>query len=105
MAPLNEEVKLVKRLNPKKIQTFFEKYPNVKISMERFIKKNKDLTEGYMDFEIWVTDNHDYMGATQTEVYVQNVGTIYPWKYDWSGIKGFKEAYQYLFDLRYNTKP
>lgn len=100
MTTLNEEVKLVKRVNPTKIQNFFEKYPNVKSAMEGFIQKNKDLSEGYMDFEIWVSDNQEYTGAKQFEAYVENVGTIYPWRYDWCGIKGFKEAYQYLFDLK-----
>jgi hypothetical protein len=100
--PLNEKTKLVKRLNPKKIQNFFEKYPNVKSNMERFVETNEDLNKGYMDFAIWVTHNNDYMGAKQTEVYVENVGVIYPWVYDWSGIKGFKEAYQYLFDMKNN---
>jgi hypothetical protein len=104
MKTLNEKTKLVKRLNPSKVQNFFEKYPNVKSTMEKFVQKNEDLNKGYMDFAIWVTHNNDYMGAKQKEVYVENVGVIYPWVYDWSGIKGFKEAYQYLFDLNQTKK-
>jgi hypothetical protein len=100
----NQTTRLVNRLNSVKVQTFFRKYPRIKSMMQKYVEENTDIESGYNKFlEFVYNENHEYLGAKRMEIYVEEVGICHPWQYDYCGIKGFKEAYQYIFDIQWSS--
>ena len=97
---VNEEKQLVSKVNSSNVENFFKKYPKIKDVMMNIAKRNVDIKKGYDIFQKILTDNHTTLGAKKEKIYIQNVGDVYVNTYDWSGMKGFQEAFQYIFDKK-----
>jgi hypothetical protein len=97
---VNEAKQLVSKVNSSNVENFFKKYPKIKDVMLNIAKRNADIEKGYDIFQKILNDNHSTLGAKKEKVYIQNVGDVYVNTYDWSGMKGFQEAFQYIFDKK-----
>ncbi len=97
---VNEVGKLVYRINKSAVEAFIKKYPKVKEVMKAIISKNKDVKKGYKAFINFVNKNESYLGGRPERTDSKNFGSKVFYKYDWNGVGGWAEVYEYLYDTQ-----
>ena len=95
---LNEGSRIANRVDDKNVKSFLIKYPKVKKSMIPYIGSGKDTLKSYVKWLRWHDKNEDKLGGTPKETSSPSFGTKTFWKYDWSGVSGWAEVFQYLTD-------
>jgi len=95
---LEEVGKLVHRVNVPAVEKFLKKYPKVKEVMNAIISKNSDTMKGYKAFIKFKDKNESYLGGKGEESVSKNFGSKIFYKYDWNGLGGWAEVYEYLYD-------
>jgi len=97
---LEEVGKLVHRVNVPAVEKFLKKYPKVKEVMTALISKNFDVMKGYKAFIKFKDKNEPYLGGKGEESVSKNFGSKIFYKYDWNGVGGWAEVYEYLYDKK-----
>ena len=95
---LKEVGKLVYKINKPAVEKFIKKYPRVKEVMNAIISKNSDTMKGYKAFIKFKDKNESYLGGKGEESVSKNFGSKIFYKYDWNGVGGWAEVYEYLYD-------
>jgi len=88
-------------VNPKKIEAFLKKYPQVEKSMKPFISTR--LRVGYKKWLNWLNKNEDKLGGRAETVDSKVFGKKTFYKFDWSvGVDGWAAVFQYLTAKQFN---
>jgi hypothetical protein len=84
------------QIQPKKIEAFLKKYPQVEKSMKPFISAR--LMQGYRKWLNWKGKNEDKLGGTPHTVDSPSFGSKTFYKHDWNiaGIDSWAAVFQYL---------
>jgi len=97
---INEVGKLVYRINKPSVEQFIKKYPKIKEVMKAIISKNGDVMKGYKAFLKFKDKNESYLGGRPERTDSKNFGSKIFYKYDWNGVGGWAEVYEYLYDTQ-----
>ncbi len=97
---VNEVGKLVHRINKPAVEQFIKKYPKVKEVMKALISKNGDVMKGYKAFIKFKDKNEPYLGGRAEVTSSPTFGDKTFYKYDWNGLGGWAEVYEYLYDTQ-----
>jgi hypothetical protein len=89
---------LVYKINQPAVEKFLKKYPRVNQIMKTLVTKNKDVMRGYKAFLKLKDSNEDYLGGRAEVSSSPTFGTKTFYKYDWNGVGGWAELYQYLYN-------
>ncbi len=89
---------LVYKINQPAVEKFLKKYPRVNQIMKTLVTKNKDVMKGYKAFLKLKDSNEDYLGGRAEVSSSPTFGTKTFYKYDWNGVGGWAELYQYLYN-------
>jgi hypothetical protein len=87
---------LVHGVNPDACEAFLRKYPKIRQTITAIARKNKDLMKGYKAFLRFKDGNEQYFGGRAEVTKSDTFGEKTFWKYDWMGVTGWAEVYQYL---------
>ena len=86
--------KIVYSVDGNAVDNFINKYPKVLPSMKPFLNKTKDMHRNYAQ---WI---HSYksseLGGNSNTVKSPTFGTKTFYKFDWNGVKGWAEVFQWL---------
>lgn len=89
---------LVYKINEPAVEKFLKKYPRVNQIMKTLVTKNKDVMRGYKAFLKLKDSSEDYLGGRAEVSSSPTFGTKTFYKYDWNGVGGWAEVYQYLYN-------
>ena len=90
------------QIEPKKIEAFLKKYPQVENSMKPFLSTR--LMQGYRKWLNWKGKNEDKLGGTPNTIDSPSFGSKTFYKHDWSiaGIDSWAAVFQYLTGKQFN---
>ena len=91
---------LVYKINQPAVEKFLKKYPRVNQIMKTLVTKNKDVMKGYKAFLKLKDSNEDYLGGRAEVSSSPTFGTKTFYKYDWNGVGGWAELYQYIYNQK-----
>ena len=83
-------------VDSKRVVKFLKKYPKVKPSMMKYVGFSKSVYDSYVE---WLTNREETkMGGRPERVDSPSFGSKTFYKFDWNGISGWSEVFQYLTD-------
>jgi hypothetical protein len=81
--------------NTNEIKSFLKKYPKVEASMKPYYTKNINIMRAY---RLWLAKkNESELGGREEIVKSKGFGTKTFYKFDWNGVSGWSEIFQYLY--------
>jgi hypothetical protein len=93
-----KEAAIVYKINKPAVEKFLKKYPRVGQIMKVLASKNSDVMKGYKSFIKFNDKNADYFGGRAEITSSPTFGTKTFYKYDWDGVGGWAEVYQYIYN-------
>lgn len=93
-----KEAAIVYKINKPAVEKFLKKYPRVGQIMKVLVSKNSDVMRGYKAFIKFNDKNADYFGGKAEITSSPTFGTKTFYKYDWDGVGGWAEVYQYIYN-------
>lgn len=93
-----KEAAIVYKINKPAVEKFLKKYPRVGQIMKVLVSKNSDVMKGYKAFIKFNDKNADYFGGRAEITSSPTFGTKTFYKYDWDGVGGWAEVYQYIYN-------
>ncbi len=92
---------IVFRVDVDACKLFLQRYPKVKEYLFNAVSDNKDTLKGYRMFLKQKDENEDTFGGYGLTINSQSLGTGVFYHYDWHGVSGWAELYQYAYDSFY----
>lgn len=97
---LNEAEILVYHVDDNAVETFLQKYQEVEPTMLPFL--GGKLKNGYTKWLKWKEKNEDKLGGRAEIISSPTFGTKTFYKFDWNGVQGWAEVFQYLYNRGIN---
>jgi len=97
-SPLNTKNRINFVTNEAPVLEFIKKYPIVKCTMNEFVGTKRQTIDAYINWLNKYGENGHYLGGKPETVNSESFGSKTFYKFDWNGVKGWGEVFQYLTD-------
>lgn len=87
-------------VNEATVLRFFKRYPAVKHTMKQYIGTKRQTIDSYVDWLKQYGSHPGVLGAYSETVDSPSFGSKTFWKFNWDGVGGYAELYQYLIDKK-----
>mgnify|MGYP003958170777 FL=1 len=101
-SPLNTKNRINFVTNEKPVLEFIKNYPVVELTMSEFVGTKRQTIDAYINWLTTYGSNHSNLGGRPKTVNSPSFGSKTFYKFDWNGVKGWPEVFQYLTDREGN---
>jgi|TARA_Y100000310_G_C20132405_1_gene556451 hypothetical protein len=99
-SPLNTKNRISFVVDTSRVPGFFKEYPIIKKTMLEFVGTKHKTIDSYINWLNKYGENRHYLGGYPETVVSPSFGTKTFYKFNWDGISGYAELFQYLTDKK-----
>ena len=99
-SPLNTKNRISLVVDTLRVPKFFKKYPMVKKTMLEFVGTKRKTIDAYVNWLTKYGGGNAILGGSPEYVESPSFGSKIFYKFDWDGIKGHAELFQFLTDKK-----
>jgi len=97
-SPLNTKNRIALVVDTHRVPLFFKKYPKIEKTMLEYVGSTKSTINNYIHWLNKYGADGYMLGGYPETVRSKSFGTKTFYKFDWDGISGYAELFQYLTD-------